>query len=115
MFKEWTDDNLRWNESEYGDIKDLRIPPRLYLGPRYPDVQQVKILNHFSHFLHRGTNKNCKRPLETSGNNLTLNFYKSLRSLFCPLTRYFARIRKISSLRKDGSVCIVWCISMLYV
>merc|ERR1711923_32545 len=24
---EWTDDNLRWNESEYGNVRDLRIPP----------------------------------------------------------------------------------------
>ena len=33
MFKEWTDDNLRWNESEYGDIKDLRIPPAYIWAP----------------------------------------------------------------------------------
>jgi nicotinic acetylcholine receptor len=24
---EWTDVNMRWNESEYGDIKDIRMPP----------------------------------------------------------------------------------------
>ena len=26
-FQEWTDNNLRWNESEYGNVKDLRFPP----------------------------------------------------------------------------------------
>ena len=31
--QEWTDDNLRWNESEYGDIKDLRIPPAYIWAP----------------------------------------------------------------------------------
>ncbi|GFT64627.1 neuronal acetylcholine receptor subunit alpha-7, partial [Nephila pilipes] len=24
---EWVDVNLRWNASEYGGVKDLRIPP----------------------------------------------------------------------------------------
>ena len=43
--QEWTDDNLRWNESEYGDIKDLRIPPAYIWAPdilmynRYSTVQ----------------------------------------------------------------------------
>lgn len=32
-WQEWTDDNLRWNESEYGDIKDLRIPPAYIWAP----------------------------------------------------------------------------------
>ena len=31
--QEWTDDNLRWNESEYGEIKDLRIPPAYIWAP----------------------------------------------------------------------------------
>ena len=31
--QEWTDNNLRWNESEYGDIKDLRIPPAYIWAP----------------------------------------------------------------------------------
>ena len=31
--QEWIDDNLRWNESEYGDIKDLRIPPAYIWAP----------------------------------------------------------------------------------
>jgi nicotinic acetylcholine receptor len=26
-FKEWTDVNLKWNESEYGNVADIRIPP----------------------------------------------------------------------------------------
>ena len=25
--QEWTDANMRWNTSEYSDIKDIRIPP----------------------------------------------------------------------------------------
>jgi hypothetical protein len=25
--KEWTDVNLKWNESEYGSVADIRIPP----------------------------------------------------------------------------------------
>lgn len=25
--QEWNDVNLRWNESDYGQVKDLRIPP----------------------------------------------------------------------------------------
>ncbi|CAG0912692.1 unnamed protein product [Notodromas monacha] len=30
---EWIDVNLKWNESEYGDVKDLRIPPRRIWTP----------------------------------------------------------------------------------
>jgi len=30
---EWTDNNLRWNESEYGNIADIRIPPSLIWAP----------------------------------------------------------------------------------
>jgi len=30
---EWTDNNLRWNESEYGNVKDLRIPPSYIWAP----------------------------------------------------------------------------------
>ena len=25
--QEWTDANMRWNTSEYSDIKDIRLPP----------------------------------------------------------------------------------------
>ena len=25
--QKWADANMRWNASEYGDIKDIRIPP----------------------------------------------------------------------------------------
>lgn len=27
VLQEWNDYNLRWNESEYGGVKDLRITP----------------------------------------------------------------------------------------
>ena len=27
------DDNLRWNESEYGNIADIRVPPSLIWAP----------------------------------------------------------------------------------
>jgi len=30
---EWTDNNLRWNESEYGNVKDIRIPPSQIWAP----------------------------------------------------------------------------------
>merc|ERR1719499_1998790 len=30
---EWTDNNLRWNESEYGNVKDLRFPPNVIWTP----------------------------------------------------------------------------------
>ncbi|XP_023339135.1 neuronal acetylcholine receptor subunit alpha-7 isoform X2 [Eurytemora carolleeae] len=30
---EWTDVNLRWNESEYGNVKDIRIPPSTIWKP----------------------------------------------------------------------------------
>ena len=25
--QEWTDANMRWNESEYNNVKDIRVPP----------------------------------------------------------------------------------------
>ena len=31
--QEWTDVNLKWNESEYGNIKDIRMPPNLLWKP----------------------------------------------------------------------------------
>ena len=27
LLQEWTDVNLKWNESEYGMVKDIRMPP----------------------------------------------------------------------------------------
>jgi len=30
---EWTDNNLRWNETEYGNVKDIRFPPNLIWTP----------------------------------------------------------------------------------
>ena len=32
-FQEWIDNNLRWNESEYGNVKDLRFPPSTIWTP----------------------------------------------------------------------------------
>lgn len=32
-FQEWNDVNLRWNSSEYGGVKDLRIPPHRIWKP----------------------------------------------------------------------------------
>ena len=32
-FQEWTDNNLRWNKSEYGDVEDLRFPPSTIWTP----------------------------------------------------------------------------------
>jgi hypothetical protein len=31
--QEWNDMNLRWNTSEYGGVKDLRIPPHRIWKP----------------------------------------------------------------------------------
>lgn len=31
--QEWNDVNLRWNSSEYGGVKDLRIPPNRIWKP----------------------------------------------------------------------------------
>lgn len=31
--QEWNDMNLRWNTSEYGGVKDLRIPPHRLWKP----------------------------------------------------------------------------------
>ena len=25
--QEWTDSNMRWDEAEYGGVKDIRVPP----------------------------------------------------------------------------------------
>ena len=33
FLQEWIDNNLRWNESEYGNIADIRIPPSLIWAP----------------------------------------------------------------------------------
>ena len=31
--QEWTDINLIWNKSEYGDVADIRIPPKYIWKP----------------------------------------------------------------------------------
>ncbi|PSN40440.1 hypothetical protein C0J52_22086 [Blattella germanica] len=43
-FQEWNDVNLRWNSTEYGGVKDLRIPPHRIWKPdvlMYNSVGQV--------------------------------------------------------------------------
>jgi hypothetical protein len=32
-FQEWTDVNLAWNVTEYGDVQDVRIPPSVLWKP----------------------------------------------------------------------------------
>ena len=27
MSQEWTDSNMRWNTTEYNNVKDIRVPP----------------------------------------------------------------------------------------
>ena len=31
--QEWTDVNLKWNKSEYGNVEDIRIPPHKLWKP----------------------------------------------------------------------------------
>lgn len=33
MWQEWNDYNLRWNDSDYGGVKDLRITPNKLWKP----------------------------------------------------------------------------------
>lgn len=33
LLQEWNDMNLRWNSSEFGGVKDLRIPPHRLWKP----------------------------------------------------------------------------------
>lgn len=33
LFQEWNDMNLRWNTSEFGGVRDLRIPPHRLWKP----------------------------------------------------------------------------------
>ena len=54
QIKEWTDVNMKWNKSEYGNIKDIRIPPSRLWKPdilmynRY--IVLVKIFMSYSKF-----------------------------------------------------------------
>ena len=32
-YQDWTDINLVWNRSEYGEITDIRIPPKYIWKP----------------------------------------------------------------------------------
>ena len=31
--QEWTDINMKWNKSEYGNVEDIRIPPHKLWKP----------------------------------------------------------------------------------
>ena len=31
--QEWTDSNMRWNVSEYNNVKDIRVPPATLWKP----------------------------------------------------------------------------------
>ena len=31
--QEWTDSNLKWNSSEYGNVEDIRMPPSMLWKP----------------------------------------------------------------------------------
>ena len=42
--QEWTDDNLRWNESEYENVKDIRVPPSTIWAP---DILMYNRYNKF--------------------------------------------------------------------
>jgi hypothetical protein len=48
--QEWNDVNLRWNSSEYGGVKDLRIPPHRIWKPdvlmynRYAAKKMILVL-----------------------------------------------------------------------
>ena len=33
LLQEWNDANLRWNTTEYGNVQDVRIPPRYIWTP----------------------------------------------------------------------------------
>ena len=33
VLQEWSDANMRWNASEYGNVQDVRIPPKVIWTP----------------------------------------------------------------------------------
>ena len=33
MLQEWTDSNMRWNTTEYNNVKDIRVPPNSLWKP----------------------------------------------------------------------------------
>lgn len=51
-YQEWNDYNLRWNESEYGGIKDLRITPNKLWKP---DVLMYNRYVIFCRIIHSST------------------------------------------------------------
>ena len=43
--QEWTDSNMRWDESEYGGVKDIRVPPSSLWKP---DILMYNRSSHLS-------------------------------------------------------------------
>lgn len=64
MWQEWNDYNLRWNDTEYGGVKDLRITPSKLWKPdvlmynRWGSCKQV--CGRFLKFYFQGTRYNKK-------------------------------------------------------
>ena len=53
--QEWQDVNLRWNKSDYGDIGDIRIPPKYIWKPdllMYNRSVRAKPSNHTINKFH---------------------------------------------------------------
>ena len=68
IFKEWTDTNLIWNKSEYGDIQDIRIPPKYIWKPdllmynRYEDTIALNnLIGGVTNLLEKGFESFCER------------------------------------------------------
>ena len=66
FLQEWTDHNLRWNPSDYGNVKDVRIPPNRIWKPDVllynRSVDGFVLLLLFCFFFRHGTSGNpCSR------------------------------------------------------
>ncbi|GFR02361.1 acetylcholine receptor subunit alpha-type acr-16 [Trichonephila clavata] len=82
--QEWVDVNLRWNASEYGGVKDLRIPPwRIWK----PDVlmynRLVRVAVHFP-------NAYCSNLFETDKLVIILYYYFRKKIDLSTYTAYIA-------------------------
>ena len=47
LSQDWNDVNLKWNKSDYGDIGDIRIPPKYIWKPDLLMYNRL-VMNHFS-------------------------------------------------------------------
>ena len=59
--QEWTDDNLRWNESEYENVKDIRVPPSTIWAP---DILMYNRYNKFWRKLLHSYSISINNPLK---------------------------------------------------